>query len=181
MEFSGFHTPEYKKIDWKDYEGQPEVVEKEINKRRAYSAGLHVFEDGRKEGLTNTTVPTVPVKSFNTNSNINVVGENLSTIQILQEENTVLGKNLISKYGDLSNNIVGVLDKRAYLLENNEKYHYWGKDDPNVILRPEESKDIRTALQNDVNEMRFYQNSMYISTAIACATLLISAIIISKP
>jgi len=180
MEFSGFHTPEYKRIDWKDYEGQPEVIQKEINKRHTYRTDLQYA----KEGFSATTmpsVPSVPFKTFNTIPDINYVGQNITIIQELQEENAVLGEELLTKYVDLSNNVVGVLDKREYLLQNNKKYNYWGKDDPNVILRPEESKDIRMALQNDINDMKLYQNSIYISTAIACATFLIAAIIISKP
>jgi hypothetical protein len=174
MEFSGFHTPEYKRIDWKDYEGQPEVILKELNKRRVYRPDLQYALD-RKEGLSNPSQP------FNSIPDINSIHQNITTIQELQQNNEVLGQEILTKYEDLSNNVVGVLDKREYLLKNNEKYHYWGKDDPNVILRPEESKDIRMALQNDVNDMKLYQNSIYISTAIACATLLIAAIIISKP
>jgi len=177
MEFSGFHTPEYKRIDWKDYEGQPEVIQKEMTKRYVYRADLQYAVDNVKEGFS---VPSVPSQTFNAKPDINSVGQNIATIQELQQENAVLGSQLITKYEDLSNNVVGVLDKREFLLKNNEKYHYWGKDDPNVILRPEESKDIRTALQNDINEMKIYQNSIYISTAIACATFLIAAIIISK-
>jgi hypothetical protein len=173
MEFSGFHTPEYKNIDWKDYEGQPEVIQKETNKRLAYRADHRIDVQYAKEGFTTTPFYTTP--------DIDSVGQNITTIQNLQQENGELGHKVISKYGDLSNNIGIILDKRDYLIQNNEKYHYWGKDDPNVILRPEESKDIRMALQNDVNEMKIYQNSIYISTAIACATLLIAAIIISKP
>jgi len=184
MEFSGFHTPEYKRIDWKDYEGQPEVIQKEMTKRYVYRADLQYAADNGKEGFSIPSVPSVPSvpsQTFNTKPDINSVGQNIATIQELQQENAVLGSQLITKYEDLSNNVVGVLDKREFLLKNNEKYHYWGKDDPNVILRPEESKDIRTALQNDINEMKIYQNSIYISTAIACATFLIAAIIISKP
>ena len=188
MEFSGFHTPEYKRIDWKDYEGQPEVILKELNKRRVYRPDLQYALDSEmkngKEGLSNPAVPAVPavpVQSFNSIPDINSIHQNITTIQELQQNNEVLGQEILTKYEDLSNNVVGVLDKREYLLKNNEKYHYWGKDDPNVILRPEESKDIRMALQNDVNDMKLYQNSIYISTAIACATLLIAAIIISKP
>lgn len=184
MEFSGFHTPEYKRIDWKDYEGQPEVIQKEMTKRYVYRADLQYATDNGKEGFSIPSVPSVPSvpsQTFNTKPDINSIGQNIATIQELQQENAVLGSQMITKYEDLSNNVVGVLDKREFLLKNNEKYHYWGKDDPNVILRPEESKDIRTALQNDINEMKIYQNSIYISTAIACATFLIAAIIISKP
>jgi hypothetical protein len=68
----------------------------------------------------------------------------------------------------------------TFLYNNNEKYKYWGRDDPNVIINPEESQDIRAVLQKDVTEMRLYHNSIYITTAIACATLLIGSIIISK-
>ena len=177
MEFSGFHSQQYKEIDWKDYEGQPEVIEKEINKRQAYRPDLQYAIEGLTSMDTDVSSRVTP---FYTTSDIDSVSRNISTITNLQKENARLGKKVINKYTDLSNNVPTVFNKRDYLMENNTKYHYWGKDDPNVILRPEESKDIRTALQNDVTEMKLYQNSIYISTAIACSTLLIAAIIISK-
>jgi len=183
MEFSGFHTPEYKGIDWKDYEGQPEVIQKEIQKRQSYRADLQYALEGfstsppppssQPRGFTTTPFITIP--------DIDSVEKNITTIQNLQQSNALLGKELINKYGDLSNNVIGLTDKMKYLYDNNKKYHYWGKDDPNVIIRPEESTDIRWALQKDVTEMKLYQNSIYISTVIACATLLIAAITISKP
>ena len=79
---------------------------------------------------------------------------------------------------DLSNNITGYVSKTDYLQMNNSKYHYNDQQDPNVIMRPEESKDIKTAIQHDINEMKLYQNSIYISSIIAGATILIAAIII---
>jgi hypothetical protein len=194
MEFSGFHPSQYKEIHWKDYEGQPEVIKKEMDKRHDYRPDLQYAIEGftYTNTPTSTSTPTTtlinrqivtPSKGtpvFYTTPDTESVSKNISTIQNLQKNNSLLTQKLLTKYTDLSNNVPTVFDKRAYLLDNNEKYNYWGKDDPNVILRPEESRDIRTALQHDVTEMKLYQNSIYISTAIACSTLLIAAIIISK-
>jgi hypothetical protein len=72
------------------------------------------------------------------------------------------------------------MSERDKLHSNNDKYHYDDIQDPNILIHPEESKDIKTGLMNDVNEMKLYQNSIYISTAIAGATFLIAALILSK-
>jgi len=216
MEFSGFHSPEYKQIDWKDYKYSPEVLSKELSKRKiCHSCGdntsIEPFIENTSNWLpkvpqstpynrgyvvsvnsSNTTVnwmPPAPSPTttsipnsttsppFLLNTNIDSVSQNMNTIQNINQENT--SKQIINQFIDLSHNVGATIDKMGYLYHN-KKYQYWGKEDPNVLIHPEESQDIQTALQKDVTDMRLYQNSIYVTTAIACATLLIGAIIISK-
>jgi hypothetical protein len=83
-------------------------------------------------------------------------------------------------YIDISNNIGSYNITKDQLSTNNNIYHYDDKQDPNKIIGYNAPKDIKTAINNDINELKLYQNSIYITGIIACATLLISAILISK-
>jgi hypothetical protein len=223
MEFPGFHSQTHKNIDWNDYEGKPEVLSKELSKRKLCSCrgnNIETFVKGSSVENTSNWLPNVPastpynrgytVSVNSSNSTVNwvppvststpietprtnvtapaffledypaTVSKNLDAIQTIHQENINTNKQKINQYMDLSQNVGATIDKMGYLYNNNAKYQYWGRDDPNVIINPEESQDIRMALQKDVTELRLYQNSIYITTAIACATLLIGAIVISK-
>lgn len=83
-------------------------------------------------------------------------------------------------YLDISNNISSYTDTATILNANNDIYHYSDKQDPNIIIGYNAPKDIKDAINNDINELKLYQNSIYITGVIACATLLITAIFISK-
>ena len=107
--------------------------------------------------------------------------KNDKLIKTIQSDFSKTQSILLNNMKDLSNNITGYVSKTDYLQMNNSKYHYNDQQDPNVIMRPEESKDIKTAIQHDINEMKLYQNSIYISSIIAGATILIAAIIIIPP
>lgn len=223
MEFPGFHSQlDFKNIDWNDYEGKPEVLSKELSKRKLCSCRgdtIETFVKGSSventanwlpnvpastpynKGYTvsvnssnstvnwmppvstspaKTSIPNVTAPPFFLEDNPDTVSQNIDAIQTIHQENINTNKQKINQFMDLSQNVGATIDKMGYLYSNNAKYQYWGRDDPNVLIYPEESQDIRTALQKDVTEMRLYQNSIYITTAIACATLLIGAIIISK-
>jgi hypothetical protein len=104
--------------------------------------------------------------------------KNDKLIKTIQSDFSQTHSILLNNMKDLSNNITGYVSKTDYLQMNNSKYHYNDQQDPNVIMRPEESKDIKTAIQHDINEMKLYQNSIYVSSIIAGATILIAAIII---
>jgi hypothetical protein len=97
-------------------------------------------------------------------------------LQSIQSNNEKKSKN----YLDISNNI-GAYNTTANILStNNEIYHYTDNQDPNTIIGYNSPKDIKSAINNDINELKLYQNSIYITGVIACATLLIAAIFISK-
>lgn len=184
MNFYDFSKPQYQNVDWRDY-SEDRVVLVELDKRMPYTSNFSKTEIShtKKEGFTPTTIPV-----FQNVSQLDSVIQNVSTVQRLQEQNVITHNQLLDQYDDLSQNIALTKDKMDFLIDNNAKYRYTDndydkdkyKDDPNVILRPEESNDIRWALQKDVTDLKIYQNSIYISTAIASATLLIAAIIISK-
>jgi hypothetical protein len=158
MEFSGFNTPLYQKVDWIDYTSN-EVVSSEMNKR------------GFRENYT-------PMSFYTDTKDIQ---KNVATIQQMRVDlNNTSGK-LQTNYKTLSNDVNKNKSGIKYLHDNNSKYHYDDIQDPNVIIRPEESKDIKVAIQRDIQEMKLYQNSIYVVSIIAGATLLISTIILVKP
>jgi subtilase family serine protease len=137
-----------------------------------------MFSIWNREGLTmppdlSNTFLLKPVSRTSIDNNYQMINALYSGFNTSQTQ-------LINNYKDISNNVHTYLSKRDYLQENNAKYHYDDMDDPNVILRPEESKDIKTAIKNDILEMRLYQNSIYITTAIACVTLIIGTLILTK-
>lgn len=137
-----------------------------------------MFSIWNREGLTmppdlSNTFFLKPVSQTSIDKNYQTINEIYGGYNTAQAQ-------LINNYKDISNNVHTYLSKRDYLQENNAKYHYDDMDDPNVILRPEESKDIKTAIKNDILEMRLYQNSIYITTAIACVTLIIGTLILTK-
>lgn len=115
--------------------------------------------------------------------------QNAAVMQLRQNIriNNALEKNLYANmnkeyknYIDISNNIGKYSATANYLSENNNVYHYDDIQDPNTIIGYNEPKDIKTAINKDINEMMLYQNSIYITGVIACTTLLIAAIMISK-
>jgi hypothetical protein len=60
-------------------------------------------------------------------------------------------------------------------LNNNSKYGFNSTDS---IIKKENEDTVSTVLQKDLNQLTLYQNSVYITSAIACATLAIALIII---
>ena len=99
----------------------------------------------------------------------------------MQVELNTTGAKLQKNYAPLTTSINKNRADRKYLQDNNSKYHYDDIQDPNVIIRPEESKDIKVAIQQDIQHMKLYQNSIYIVSTVAGVTLLISAILLFKP
>lgn len=141
-----------------------------------FSGGLN--ETAKKEGFTepsdlSNNFIAYPVTKSSIDKNYNTINALYTGFNTSQDE-------LLQNYKDLSNNVSAYLSERKFLQKNNDKYHYDDTQDPNVIIRPEESKDIKAAINNDITEMKLYQNSIYITTAIACATLLIGTIMIGK-
>jgi hypothetical protein len=116
--------------------------------------------------------------SYNTNPDL--TNQNIATIQSIQSDIINKRPQLLQNYSDISADIATYNTQQKYLHDNNKKYHYDDKQDPNIILRPEESKDIKVAIQQDIQQMKLYQNSIYITGTIAAATLLIATIIFVK-
>ena len=116
--------------------------------------------------------------TFNTDPT--AVPQNVATIQKMQKDLNQTSVKLQQNYSLLTTDVNKNISSRQYLQKNNSKYHYNDIQDPNVILRPQESKDIKVAIQQDIQQMKLYQNSIYMVSAIAGATLLIATIILVK-
>jgi predicted AAA+ superfamily ATPase len=86
----------------------------------------------------------------------------------------------IKNYVDLSNNIKAYTDMTKYLEENNSVYHYNDDQDPLTIVKQKTPKDLKSVLNEDVNQLKLYQNTVYISGTIAIATLVIGIILIGQ-
>jgi len=114
------------------------------------------------EGMTTTTPPYLG--NYNT-LNSTVKGDE---------------KNIIIKNKIIKDKISGYTTFVDDLKSKESVYHYDDKLDSQTIVGYNAPKDIKSAINNDVNELKLYQNSIYITGIIACATLLISAILISK-
>jgi hypothetical protein len=115
--------------------------------------------------------------SMNTQIDIN------NNINQINEINTHLAANrasVQSNFADISNNLQKYYDNANYLSLNNSKYHYDDIQKSQEIVLQTSPKDIKYVIQDDINQLKLYQNSIYISGVIACATLLIAAILISK-
>ena len=108
------------------------------------------------------------------------VQQNINKQNILLHDISMNNSKIRQTYIDISNNISSYTDTATILNANNDIYHYSDKQDPNTIIGYNAPKDIKSAINNDINELKLYQNSIYITGVIACATLLISAIFISK-
>ena len=141
-------------VDWSDYDGKHEVLAKEINKRESFTP------------------------RFVNNDSVNGIKRNVNALTYLNYKNNQLQTNLLSNYTDISNNVQSYLDIQRDISNNDTKYHYNDEMDPNSILKKETGNNIHTVLEKDIIMLKLYQNSIYVSSAIACATLLIAAILI---
>jgi len=119
-----------------------------------------------------------PFTIFHDSSDPAFIQTNIGTINSLEQSNNEKELQILKNYIDISNNIQTYLTTQQQLHNNNSKYHYDDVLDPNTIINGKDTTDIRTVLQDDINTLSLYQNAIYISSSIACATLLIAAIII---
>lgn len=106
------------------------------------------------------------------------IQNNIGELQGLETETRNNITTILQKYNDISNNIQTYNETRTKLSQNNSKYHYDDVLEPTAILKKYDEDNIRTVLQKDLNQLNLYQNSVYITSAIACATLAIAIIII---
>lgn len=109
------------------------------------------------------------------------IAQNISTIQQMQTDLTTSGAKLQKNYSELKSEEEKYKADVNFLRANNVKYHYDDIQDPNIILRPEESKDIKVAIQEDIQHLSLYQHSIRMVSIVTGATLLISALILFKP
>jgi len=142
------------KVDWSDYNGKKDILVKEMEKRELFT------------------------NQFINDNNVDSIKKNIDTLTDIQYQNINDRSTLLSNYNDLSNNITFYLDLQNDISNNVAKYHYNDEMDITSISRNEPINNINTILEKDNNMLQLYQNSIYVSSAIACATLLIAAIII---
>jgi len=119
-----------------------------------------------------------PFTIFHDSSDPAFIQTNIGTINSLEQSTNENELKVLKNYVDISNNIQTYLTTQQQLHNNNSKYHYDDILAPNTIINGKDTTDIRTVLQDDINTLTLYQNAIYISSSIACATLLIAAIII---
>lgn len=103
---------------------------------------------------------------------------NLEIIKCLQGKNYAYSNQIKQNIMDISNNISTYNQSTDVLKGNNSKYHYDDVLDTTKILKKYNDDTLNTVLQKDLNELNLYQNSVYITSVIACATLAIALIII---
>lgn len=141
--------------NWNDFETDSNIIKNEMNKREPFTSVFYTSNDEAS------------------------VSNNINTINLIQTEIDRNKKNVLINYSDISETIDNYTDGVKYLSIHNNKYHYNDQLDPNTILSRESKSDIKTKVNTDINDIKLYQNSIYITSAIACATLLITAIIIA--
>lgn len=124
------------------------------------------------EGFTNFSI----YEGIDTATVQRSINEQKNLAQLIQTNNSNINQN----YVDISNNIGAYNTTAGILTANNNIYHYSDQQDPNTIIGYNAPKDIKSAINNDINELKLYQNSIYITGIIACATLLLAAILVSK-
>jgi hypothetical protein len=140
--------------EWNDFDGNTAIIEKEMNKREPFTS---VFYNSHDESS---------------------IGQNVNTIKEVQDDINSKKAAILQNYVDISNNIGTYMDTAYYLSSNDNVYHYTDIMDPNVIITQKNPADIKMKVNSDINEIKLYQNSVYITSAIACATLIIAAIMI---
>jgi hypothetical protein len=108
------------------------------------------------------------------------VQDSVNTVKNLEGSITRIDISANTNFKDISNNL-GVYKKMAtYLEQKNDVYHYNDKQDPMILLAQNPPKDIRYVINEDINKIKLYQNTIYISGAIACATALLAIILLTK-
>ena len=141
-------------VDWSDYDGKQDILAKEKNKRESFTT------------------------KFVNNDNVNSIKKNVDTLTYMNYQNNEIQSNLLSNYNDILNNVQRYLDIQLDISNNDAKYHYNDTMDTLSIIKKDSVNNINTILDKDINMLHLYQNSIYVSSAIACATLLVAAIII---
>ena len=89
----------------------------------------------------------------------------------VESVNKTIGQDIKSTL----NASIDTYDTLKQSLINDPKYGFNSSDS---IIKKENEDTVSTVLQKDLNQLTLYQNSVYITSAIACATLAIALIII---
>ena len=112
-------------------------------------------------------------------SNTVDVTTSINTVNNLVNSIKQTKADLTKNFLDISANISEYEDKTLYLEKHNSVYNYYDSPDPQTLLMKTEPKDIKYVMNQDINQIKLYQNTIYISGVIAVATLFIGLIITS--
>ena len=83
-------------------------------------------------------------------------------------------------YTDITQDVGSYVNQANNMIDKNDRYHYNDLQDHNELIKRTKPKDIRTTLNDDINKLSLYQNTIYISGVIACSTLIIVLLMMSK-
>jgi hypothetical protein len=108
------------------------------------------------------------------------VQDTVNTVKNLEGSITRIDISANTNFKDISNNLGVYKNMATYLEQKNDVYHYNDKQDPMILLAQNPPKDIRYVINEDINKIKLYQNTIYISGAIACATALLAVILLTK-
>jgi len=108
------------------------------------------------------------------------VQDSVNTVKNLEGSITRIDISANTNFKDISNNLGVYKNMATYLEQKNDVYHYNDKQDPMILLAQNPPKDIRYVINEDINKIKLYQNTIYISGAIACATALLAIILLTK-
>jgi hypothetical protein len=118
-------------------------------------------------------------ENFDTTTQVNI-NKNINQINGLKMDMSNNDALMQSNFADISNNLQKYYDTANYLSSNNSKYHYDDKQSSQEIMFQSSPKDIKYVVHDDINQLKLYQNSVYISGVLACATLLIAVILMGR-
>jgi hypothetical protein len=108
------------------------------------------------------------------------VQDTVNTVKNLEGSITRIDISANTNFKDISNNLGVYKNMATYLEQKNDVYHYNDKQDPMILLAQNPPKDIRYVINEDINKIKLYQNTIYISGAIACATALLAVILLTR-
>ena len=108
-------------------------------------------------------------------------GLHKNVVNMLQKNASNTNKIFSQNYSDISNTLLEHKNIVSNLHSNNKKYHYDDTISSLALLNHKTQKqNINQVVNSDINELKLYQNSVYITGVIACATLLIAAIFVGR-
>lgn len=108
------------------------------------------------------------------------IQQKITSVNDLETSIEKTKKDFQQNYKDINNTIGLYTNTTNYLEKNNDIYHYNDNQDPNTLLLMNKPKGIKYVMNEDIKQIKLYQNTIYISGVIACATLLIAISLMQK-
>lgn len=108
------------------------------------------------------------------------IKQNIVSLDALETSIQKKTDDQYKSYSDITKGVGSYVGSANGLIDKNELYHYNDIQDHNELLKRTKAKDIRTTLNEDINTISLYQNTVYISGLITCSTLIIVLLLMSK-